>query len=308
MVKKLEEYFLSNNFSIKGNYGYGTLGGFEINVLVNTLNNVSPVLLHVTMFATDEQKRNIKKDLIDARISRMTTEFDAYGLSIGLNDFTIGKLINRMDSIFETIFQTLRKNEALGLEYCPICGELLDIDAKECNISGFKIRLDQKCVENINAVIENENKDFDLAPNNYLKGFFGALIGAIVGVVTFIIIFYLGFISAISAFVSIILGAFLYKKFGGKPNAIMIVIVTLISFISLVGVLFLLYVLAATGLAPEFGFDSIGLNAFKDMMTISEFSSEFTSNMVMTILFTVLGSVYEIVRLVKSIKRTSTIE
>ena len=44
------------------------------------------------------------------------------------------------------------------------------------------------------------------------------------------------------------------------------------------------------------------------MMTIKEFSQEFTTNLVMTVLYTAIGIAYEIYRLSKSIRRPGTIK
>ena len=87
----------------------------------------------------------------------------------------------------------------------------------------------------------------------------------------------------------------------------MVVIVSITSTVSMILALFGIYVLAAQGLAPSYGFYSTGFKAFKDMMTVKEFSTEFVSNLLLTFLFTIIGVVYQIVKLSKSIKRQGTI-
>ena len=52
----------------------------------------------------------------------------------------------------------------------------------------------------------------------------------------------------------------------------MIVIVDSISIVSMLLTVFGIYLLAAQGLASQYGYSSIGLQAFLDMMKLSEFS------------------------------------
>mgnify|MGYP003316306082 CR=1 FL=1 len=70
---------------------------------------------------------------------------------------------------------------------------------------------------------------------------------------------------------------------------------------------FYIYLGVAIIIAPEYSFMSTGMQAFKDMMTVSEFSTEFTSNLLMTILFTALGAGFEIYNLSKAVQRVQKI-
>ena len=56
----------------------------------------------------------------------------------------------------------------------------------------------------------------------------------------------------------------------------------------------LLYIFVASTIAVEHGFDSTGISAFSDMMTIGEFQREFTANLGLTIFFTILGIIFQI--------------
>ena len=70
---------------------------------------------------------------------------------------------------------------------------------------------------------------------------------------------------------------------------------------------FYIYYSAASVLAIEYNFASTGMAAFKDMMSIAEFKSEFTYNLIMTIVFTLLGVGSYIFNLIRQTKRKSTI-
>ena len=308
MNKKLKTYFEGLGFSIQGNNAYGNLKGYEVSANVAMLDTVAPVRLHVNLYANIEVKAQMINDIKALNFKYFVVDADIYGIVLGFNvPLTVGKLLNRMPEMLDKIFEVFAKYEAKGIGYCPICGEKLKEESKQYKIEWCLITMDNDCVMNVNNVIEKENKNFNDKPNNYLKGALGAAIGALVGVVAFVVLFFIGFISSLTSFIAILLGAYLYKKFEGKQNYMMIVIVSVISIVSMLLTVFGIYLLAAQSLAPEFGFSSVGIKAFTDMMTIKDFSSEFTGNLGMTFFYTIIGVAYEIYALSKSIKRQGKI-
>ena len=309
MNKKLKEYFEGLGLSVKDNGAYGYFKGFEVSANVRMLDQVAPVKIRVNFFTSFDERVKIISEIKQFNFKYFTAELDRYGIKLGFNDpLTVGKLLNRMPEMLYKIFEVIQKYEVKGKGYCPVCGEELNEEAKAYNIDGYAITLDNKCMGNINNLINMENKEFKDSPNNYLKGALGACIGAIVGILAYVILFFIGYVSSLTSFVAILLGAYLYKKFEGKQNAVMIVIVSSISILSMLLAVFGIYVLAAQGLASQYGFSSFGIEAFFDMMTINEFSKEFTSNLTMTFFYTVLGVVFEIVRLSKTVKRQGEIK
>lgn len=309
MNKKFENYFTSLGFIVEGNNAYGTLGNYESSVKVNMFDNKTPLMIHIAFYADGEAKRNIANQIRDLKIKYCVYETNAYGLLLGLNDpLTVGALIKKLPDILDNVLNVINSNNVLGKGYCPVSGEQLEIDSKKYNVEWLKLTLAPASVESLNAIIAEENKDFVNAPNNYLLGTVGALIGAGVGVVSLIILFFMGFISALSAFIAILLGTVLYKKFGGKQDRIMIVIVSSVSVVSMLLGVFLLYLFSANILALDYGFTTKGLKAFADMMSIPDFSGEFISNLLMTLLFSILGVIGQIITLVKSTRRASSIQ
>lgn len=304
MKNKLLNYFYENGYQINGNVGYGIIDGYEVNILLNTYDQLSPVVVHISSFLKEEQKRNIKSELEAKGIKKIKIEFDNCGLVLRLNDITLGKLINRLNQIISEAINVLKNANALGHEYCPICAmKLDDIEKKQVKLGEFTITLDNNCIDDFNKEIENTNKEFLEQPNNILKGLLGAVIGAVVGSIIAYVLFLIGYIASISGIVSAFLGCFLYKKLGGKPNIYMYLIVAGTSVIFLLGVCFLIYIQAAGVLVDG----KSGIEAFKIAMEMSEFKSEFTSNMAMTFLFTAIGIACAIVDETKKNKRPTSI-
>ena len=172
-----------------------------------------------------------------------------------------------------------------------------------CHPSGMQIKMDCACVAEINAAIQNENQAFRDAPNHYLRGFGGAILGGVVGALVAYVLFQIGFISALSVFVAFALGAFLYQKFGGKPNKGMILIVSLTSFVFMIGAVFGVYLVAISNILAKQGVDMTAIEAFRQLMENSEFSRGFLTDLWLTVLFSVVGMVGEVIMLVRKIKR-----
>ena len=309
MNKKLKMYFENLGFTVEKNNAYGKISGYEVSANVAMFDQIAPVKLHVNLYVSYAEKMQIINEIKALKFKYFVIDEDMFGIKLGFNDpLTVGKLLNRMPEMIDKIFEVFKKYEAKGIGYCPVCGEELPLESKQYKIEWVKVKMDESCLKEINADIEEDNKEFNEAPNNYLKGVLGALIGALAGFVAFIAIFYLGYITSLTSFIAILLGTFLYKKFGGKQNRIMIIIVSTISILAMILGLFTVYVLYAKDIANDLNLSYSGSEAFKEFMSVSEFKKEFISNLSMTIVFTALGVVYEIIILSKSVKRQGKIK
>ena len=306
MNKKLTEFLTEHGLTVNNNRAYGVFGGFETNVELRTFDNVAPFYLLFSCYATDEQKRTITQQLNAQAIKFLKFAFSPYGLEIGLNDITLGRLIKRLEEVLNKICTILTENGALGVGYCPVCGNALDFaDSKKCNVEGFTISIDNTCVENINNLIAAENKEFNEAPNHYGRGFLGALIGALVGVGIAIGFYAAGFISALSAFVAIFLGELLYRKLGGKPNKVMVVILSVTTFVTQILTVLGIYLVVCAQYTSQAGMGTFSL--FLRMMQEPEFSALFFRDLALTIVFSAIGCGYEIFMLLKRVKRKTKI-
>ncbi len=306
MIKKAEQYLAERNFVINGKTAYGEFGGFETNIMVEPTASM-PFLAHFSCFASDGQRCTISQQLQAEKMKNVRFDWSMYGLSVFANDLTVKRLFDRMDSILEKVCEILKANGALGVGYCPICGKELSSDNKKCNVDGFSIVIDNECVQDINQMIDEVNKEFEAAPNHYLRGFAGAVLGGLGGVVVYVVLYLLGYLAAISAFISFALGAWLYGKFGGKQNKMMIVIVALTTLVLMLGTTFVIYLTAAATAAAEAGINVNAFEAFGMLMEQEEFSRLFVSDLLFTLLFYALGCGFEIFNLARRIKREERI-
>ena len=309
MNKKFTAFFTSYGMTVNGNFAYGVVRGYETNAMIANMDNVAPLRFHVSFYATDDQKRIIESSIRNLALKYFVMQFTPYGLSFGLRGMTDGSLLKRLPAVLDAIYGILSQGGALNSEYCPVCGNPLDpFGTKKCNIDGYTISLDENCVNTINSVISAENLEFNNAPNNYLRGFVGAFIGALAGAAISILLYLVGFVASISAFVAITLGALLYQKFGGKPNKMMIVIVSLTSMILLAATVPAIYIVASGIAAHAEGVSLPAIEVFRQLMQESEeFARMFYADLALVIFFSILGAGYEIYKLSKKIKRRKNI-
>lgn len=308
MNNKFENVLSPYGLTINGDYAYGNLMGYEANILARTL-NAPPFVMHISFYATNEQKTKIENELNQIANKYLKYKFTYYGITVNISDFTISKLVEKLPNYLQQITSILKNNEAVGFGHCPVCGnELTTENTKIITIDGFNVAVDEKCFGEINTVIEKKNEEFKNTPNNYLKGFLGALVGGVAGFAVAFILYLCGVISAISAFVAVVVGALLYKKFGGKENKMMIVIVSVTSLAFMILAVFTVYLYAAGAAAKEAGLVMNAFEAFKTCMGVEEFASAFFTDLALTIVFSVLSIVYEIVILARKIKRPNKFE
>ena len=308
MNKKVVKFFSSYGMSLNGKTMYVKINGYEANVQLSQFDNVSPLKIHVSFYATDEQKRTIETAIRNLALKFFRMTFTKYGISLGFNGMTLGGLLKRLPPVLEQIFGILSENGALPAEYCPVCGNLLEEGKfKTCQINGNTITIDNDCVDTINKVISAENADFNNAPNNCLRGFAGAVIGALAGVAVAVLLYIVGFVSSLSAVISIVLGSFLYQKFHGKPNKLMIIIVSVTTLVFLSATVPVVYIVAAGIVAKSEGLSYTAIEAFNICMKAPEFSRLFYADLALVVLFTALGMGLQIFTLVKKIKREKNI-
>lgn len=308
MNKKFANLFSGYGMTIDGNFACGRINGYETNATVIALDAVAPLRMHISFYATDDQKRAIETALRNLTLKFFRMRFSPYGLSLGFNDITANRLIKALPDTLNKIYGILADNGAKNAEYCPVCGNKLDeTNSKACKIDGYTVTMESDCSQRMETVKNAEKQDFDSAPNNYLKGFLGAFIGGLAGAVVSVILYAVGFVSSIAAIISVLFGAFLYQKFGGKPNKMMIVIVSLTSLVMQAATIPIIYIAAAGIAATAEGFSMSAFEAFEILMRNDEFARFFYADLAMVVLFSALGTGLAVYSLAKKKKNNSSV-
>ena len=307
MNKKLAAALQQHGMTVTGNSAYGTVQGYEMSLRAPSPMEQSAYFLHVSFYASEEKKQETANEI--ARFgNKLRVENSAYGLTITLPQpvFTLNPLIEAIGVLFEKLPALFKQKEIPGADVCPYDGNPMTENSKRCVMNGFFVTLNNDCIGSINKAIEEENRLFANAPNNYLQGICGALVGGVVGAALVIALYFMEYVASISAIIAVMLGAFLYRKFGGKPNAVMIVIV---SVISLIFILIGYYAAVIIDIISEFSLD---FGSAAEWLNLSlaedpEFSKWFYTNLALLLVFTALGIGVMIFSLVRQIKRPKNI-
>ncbi len=305
MNKKFEQGLAEYGLTVNGNNAYGVVKCYEVNATVNQRDMYYPMTVHISCYATDAQRADISAALKNRKDIKGLKSVSDFGVTLRLTDITAGRLIKRFPEIMNWILGMLEANGALGAQHCPHCGKQLGAGAQKCDVEGMTVTLDSDCVGAVNAAIDNRNADFAAAPNNYLRGFLGALIGGIVGAALVVVFYLLNFVSVVSGIAAVALGGFLYQKFGGKPNKMMILIVAVTSLVFLIGALLITYIVAARIAADDAGLYAMSaIEVLKFVMENDpDFKSAFIYDLMLVIVFALLGVGVYAWQLMKNVKK-----
>lgn len=302
---------LSNyDFKWEKNSGYGHIDGYEVNVFLNKM-AAGPVFTFST-FLPQTKKNDFMVQINSRGFKLVQTNCFDYGVMVMVGAMTAGGFEKKITEVLPVIIETLNSLEAPKSDICPQSGEVLDeVESNMITIpdSQVQIRLSNKAIEAVNSNIAKSNEEFDNAPNNYAKGFVGIAIGALAGVAVTVIMALIGYVTALSAWVSIFLGITLYKKFGGKPNKMMIVMSFATTTVFILGSLFLMYVIVSKAAAVQAGVDMSGFEALSYCLDNSEeLRRLFTADILLTAFFILLAQGFSIYSLRKMIKRPKNIQ
>lgn len=307
MNKHIMNVLSKYNFTYEKNYGYGYIDGFEVNVL-DIVGDTGPMFLFST-FLNQTQKNEFVLRVNNLKIRMVNANYFEYGVMVKIGAMTGKSFEPKFEETMPKVINILNELGAPKADICPQSGVSLEtVENRVVNINGFMIKLASSAIESINSSITKENEEHELAPNNYLKGLFGIVIGGIAGVVLTIILWYLGFVTTFAPLLSIFLGIFLYKKFGGKKNWVMIAMSFIITLGFILCAFVFVYALTAQIAAAESGYTYTLFGALKYALNNSEeFSRIFYTDLALNGFFVLLAEGFSIYKLIQEIKRPKQI-
>lgn len=303
MDKKLKNFLTTKGFEFKNDEAYGFVNDFEVSLRYIPTERDS-IIFHISFFSRQEEKEIIMSKLkqFDSKIFKF--DLTAYGIMGRVVGLLTKKKYEALFNNFDNIINTIDESNIEKYPVCPMCGIQME-NPKKCAINGFSISLGQECITEINSSIEQMNTEFENRPNNYGKGILGILLGALIGIVIAFLLSLLGFISALSSVAAIYLGCYFYRIFGGKPNNTMIILSTVISIIALLMYTLIMYMLIAKNGYPDYSlFNAFGV-AMKEN---KDFSGRLVYDMLMTLVFSIIGAGVSFFDLRNKIKRAEKID
>jgi len=308
MNEKLETLFTDLGMEVHDNFAYGIVKNYETNGVVRYFDNLAPFVLHITFYATDDQRKEIETRIKQSDFKSCKFRFTAYGLVIGFNAATVKKLTERMPNYLDTLYDILQACGAKGQNFCPLCGKETDpFSLRHCNFNGFTISVDESCLQELNRTVTEENEQFSNAPNNYLKGFCGALLGVLCGAILNVIIGSFGYIAAITCFLGVLLATKLYVKFGGKQDGVMIVIISVTSLVIMTFSVLITFFVIAFLAGMEAGVMLDPLSAFVLCMQTDQFVRLFYIQLALSVILNIVAIIIFMRPVMKAIKRPKTV-
>ena len=269
------------------NVFYGVYRGYELTLAVN-----QQFFVHLNFFADGNVKAQAVRVFHTASNQTMTNVgVSVYGLAATVNGMTTNSIMKKITEKLDATIAYLNVNEAKGVGYCPCCGEECDL-LKTIRVNDVYVSLDDKCYNEVAKVAAVEEQHYNAQPNNYLKGFLGALLGAGIGAVAWVALYYMGFLSALTAVLAVFLGNYFYVKFGGKANNVKNIIVAGVSLVVLVlACVGIYYVEVGSVIAAN----NLNMTPFELIFSDEELTGMFVSDMAMNVIFTIIGVVAQIV-------------
>lgn len=309
MNKSILLFFEKYAIAFEKDYGYGQIDGYEVNIYENKF-GMGPIM-QVSTYMNLTDKKLFLTRIKDKKIKYLSADVDEYGLTFILGALTVGTFLKNAPNTIEIIFNLLKEFNAAKSDICPCSGvEINEMNSRIITVPNtkFKVRLSNESIARINIEVEKANQEYNYSDNNYLKGFLGILVGGVAGVVLSIVFALIGLISAISSMFSVWLGITLYKKFGGKQNAIMIIMSFLTTLVFIIGFNFFAYNNYANLFVQENNILLGDSSALKFCFEyVEDFKSSFVSDMGFTVLFCIIGEAAMIGSLIKSIRRPKSI-
>ena len=301
IINSLSQY----KFTYDGSRGIGKIDGYEVNV-IDPATGLGPIFLFST-YLTQAQKNDFVMKINAHHFKLVQASSFDFGVSVLISAATSKGYEKKIQEVLPVILEALAELQAPKSNICPQSGETLyeeDSQVVTLDVTKAKIRLSNKAVEVVNSMIQKNNEVFADAPNNYLKGFLGVLIGAIAGALLAVLLSLVGFVTVFASLLSIFLGTFLYRKFGGKPDATMIVM----SFLTTIVVLFLAIVLLYSAVAANAVREAGGnLGLFQSLAycvdNSREFKTSFFLDVFLNVVFVLIGEGVSIALLVRMIRR-----
>ena len=304
MDKKWKEFAAANGLACEKNQCYGTLYGYQVSITMEVNSGlVYRVGVHANCgahakevydFLAVENKKKYKLRQVtaeDCGIYFVTTRL------IGI--------VKHIDTLLRELAEYLK---SLGVDgtACPYCGQEMTKSVLAQDNGGC-FRAHEECLEQrLQSAVTVENMEAAL-PNNYWNGFAGALVGGLVGCAIFAILFMIGYVAFISSFLGAIAASFLYSRFGGKNNAVKIVIVSAVTFVMIIITFFVCYFVQVSVIMNEAGISGSPVAVFFQLLAEdADVQKEVWYNFALTVVFTGVGIAYNIVSLVRQQKKVSS--
>ncbi len=303
MNKKIADFAAAHGFYCDKKRACGLYNGYQVSIRFDSTTafvgfhvNLGEKTNAVLSWLTITKKK-------DFRIANVIT--DSSGFYCIFLAWTAGGSLKKAENLLREITDYM-KATGVPCEGCPYCGRPMEKPALVEDQSVLFYAHDE-CFNNKYMQVAAAESAESAAPNHYLNGFAGALIGALAGCAVFAILFAIGYLASLSSLVGALLASALYSKFGGKNNKVKIVIVTAVTFVLIIITFFVCNIVYVDHLMAENHLYGSATQMFFRLIRMdAEVKRAVIGDLLMTVLFTVIGIVVNVVAMVRQQKKTSS--
>lgn len=295
-MKELNEIITKYNLQTQNKINFGTINNFQVCLKVDAFE--TPACIGQIFCFLDNRIEEINSILKDnsKELGLLNYKVDNDNILIVMKAFTMKGAVKNLEKSLNFITNKLFE---LGFDSskCPKCGKNL-VESKKLYYFNPLVNTNvpmHVCEDCYNHIIEEENKkeeEYKNSPNNYLKGTLGAFIGALLGGMAWIIVGLFGYVASIIAFLISFLGSYGYDLMKGKKNKIKLLIVSIVSIFVIILSHFILYIIVCGS-----------FNGFVNFLATSDGLREFLVNLLLALIFGVLGITWSIFQMKKDIHK-----
>lgn len=290
-LKNIEKGFPSLEKK-KENHLTGIIEGYEVTFSFE-LYTKDGIVAYVNFYGDEDLKAEIIKAFISYNGATLAAGRPTkFGVRLTLNGvWTIQSAAKKMVLKINHVLSLLKEKLVPGAISCPLTGKTLE-NKSTILVHDAYVTLEEEDANKIREEYQEKEKEFENAPNNYLKGALGALIGAVVCGIVYYILYTLGYISIWVGVLAIFLASFLYDKFGGKPNKVKLLIISVISLVVIMVASFLSILDVTQAAMNEYNIQGSALDF---ILENQEMMDAFVYDMVMSFVFTIIGVIAQVV-------------
>ncbi|MDE7263090.1 MAG: hypothetical protein K2N64_00330 [Anaeroplasmataceae bacterium] len=304
MNKKLTSFLVENNFSLEQEGAYSYINDYQVSIgqdrMQNAIYGSMDTVIQIYSHLEIEQMDAIKGYLKEMKKSLSITKYEVTQIGVC---FVIVKHYDTLLDRIKQITSYMISQNAKNKEYCPVTGDPLDEETKKkLYYNNLVIFLNAVSVDIINSQIEQEEEEFQAAPNNYAKGLLGAFVGGALGAIVWVVLGALtGIISGWIAFLIAVLAGLGYDKMKGKPTHMKFVFSAIATLIYAVVSMFVIYILLVRSLMITEGISGNPVSLLFELVSIDEeVRSGFIMDMVLSLFFGILGIGFSYLQMRKS--------
>lgn len=298
---KIGEFAAEHGLTLGRHCCYGEYKGYRVHVRYRAMGN--PACLITVVTDTKGRDKQLEKFLEKNKKELKLTNYGVVGIGLMVAPQLYANIFRQIGEILDKIIRFLKKEGYPGAEICPYCGTPLGEHPVDMWESDIPFRAHAACYERAYAAVREKEKREAELPDKKLLGSCGALLGALAGCVAFILMFIWWNFAAIAAAVGVLLGGWLYGKFGGKNSPFKVFVCAAIPLVLTYGVFLLCLVLQANtdlGAAAN-AFDKIAAN----LAAGGQYLTMFILNAVFIAVFALVGTAYNLFSYLRSRKKIS---